>query len=36
MKNEENKVFSDTQKTVLFTHSAVRFVIDWKMKSIIL
>ena len=28
MKNEENKVFSNTQKTVIFIHSAVQFTID--------
>lgn len=28
MKNEENRVFSETEKTVIFIHEAVHLVID--------
>jgi len=33
MKDTENKVFSDTAKTVIFTHPAVRFTIDETLKA---
>ena len=33
MKNTENKVFSDTAKTVIFTHPAVQFTIDETLKA---
>ena len=33
MKNTENKVFSDTAKTVIFIHPAVQFTIDEKLNA---
>ena len=33
MKNTENKVFSDTAKTIIFTHPAVQFTIDETLKA---